>query len=55
MVVEQGRATQRVFEVLGERGGSVFLAPGLKAGSRIVLEGRGLLQNGDRVQTRVES
>jgi RND family efflux transporter MFP subunit len=54
-VVEDGVATKRVVEVLGERGGSLFVARTLVPGSRVVTQGRSLLANGDRVTERVEA
>jgi hypothetical protein len=35
--------------VLGERGGSLFVDPKLPAGARVVIEGRTLLKDGDKV------
>ncbi|HEY4012230.1 MAG TPA: efflux RND transporter periplasmic adaptor subunit [Polyangiaceae bacterium] len=42
----------RSFEVKGEIGGSLFLDTSLPAGTRVVLEGRELLEDGDLVATR---
>ncbi len=39
----------RTFDVIGEIGGSLFLDPSLPRGCRVVLEGRELLEDGDRV------
>lgn len=41
-------------KVIGETGGSLFLDPVLKAGTRVVTEGRNLLSEGDRVSAKVE-
>jgi RND family efflux transporter MFP subunit len=48
-VVDAGVARSRTFAVKGEAGGSVFFDPALPAGSRVVLEGRALLRDGDPV------
>ena len=53
-VIEGEVARRRVVPVLGERDGSVFVEPSLQAGSRVVLEGRALLQDGDRVSAKAE-
>jgi RND family efflux transporter MFP subunit len=42
-------AHSHTFEVKGEIGGSLFLAPDLKPGTRVVTDGRALLEDGDRV------
>jgi membrane fusion protein, multidrug efflux system len=42
-------ATSEVVTVLGEAGGSLFLAPTLKPGTPVVVEGRALLDDGDKV------
>jgi membrane fusion protein, multidrug efflux system len=42
-------AHKSVFAVLGERGGSLFVDPKLPAGARVVIEGRTLLKDGDKV------
>jgi RND family efflux transporter MFP subunit len=42
-------AHSEVFRVLGEAGGSPFVEPKLAAGTAIVVEGRALLDDGDRV------
>lgn len=51
-VVDGDVAHSRTIPVKGEIGGSVFLAPDLKAGSRVVTEGRALLEDGDRVSMK---
>jgi membrane fusion protein, multidrug efflux system len=45
-------AKSEVHHVLGESGGSLFLAPTLHAGTPVVVEGRALLDDGDRVAAR---
>jgi len=50
-VVREGVAHKRKLAVLGEVGGSLYVSPELKAGTRIVIEGRALLKDGDRVAT----
>ena len=54
-VVEGQTVRKRVYAVKGERGGSLFLDPGLPAGSRVVTEGRALLQDGDRIDAQLEA
>lgn len=49
-VVEAGVAHVRTLAVRGESGGNLFLETTLAPGSRIVSEGRALLQEGDRVE-----
>ena len=39
----------------GERGGSLFVEPSLAPGSRVVTEGRALLDDGDRVEAKLEA
>jgi multidrug efflux pump subunit AcrA (membrane-fusion protein) len=53
-VVEAGLAHKRAYAVRGERGGSLFVDPGLAAGSRVVTEGRALLKDGDRVEATLD-
>ena len=48
-VVEGGVARARVFSLLGERAGQLFLAPELGSDALVVTEGRALLREGDRV------
>ncbi len=48
-LVEQGIARRRSVRVLGEREGRLYLASSLPAGSEVVLEGRALLRDGERV------
>jgi membrane fusion protein, multidrug efflux system len=54
-VVEGQTARQSVYGVLGERGGSLFVEPRLPAGAQVVTEGRALLQDGDRVEAKLET
>jgi RND family efflux transporter MFP subunit len=48
-VIEQGRAHQRTIPVLGDAGGSLFLATALTSGAAVVTQGRALLADGDAV------
>jgi membrane fusion protein, multidrug efflux system len=48
-VVEGDTAHVRVVPLLGEREGVLYLDPTLKPGTEVVLEGRALLQDGDKV------
>jgi RND family efflux transporter MFP subunit len=52
-VLEGELARKRVYAVVGERGGSLFVEPKLGAGSRVVSEGRALLVDGDRVEAKL--
>jgi membrane fusion protein, multidrug efflux system len=47
--VEGDIAHSKIFPVLGEREGLLYLDPTLKAGTPVVLEGRALLKDGDKV------
>jgi membrane fusion protein (multidrug efflux system) len=53
-LVEGRQAKKTVHVIKGERGGHLFLHPSLSAGSRVVTEGRALLQDGDRVEVTVD-
>lgn len=54
-VVAAGIAHKRDVRVLGERGGSLFVDPGLlPAHTLVVIEGRAQLSDGDRVEARVQ-
>jgi RND family efflux transporter MFP subunit len=53
-VVEGQRTRKLVVGLLGERGGSLFVGRELAAGARVVSEGRALLQDGDRVEAKLE-
>lgn len=48
-VVEGNLVRRKTVHVLGELGGSLFVEPSLPPGTLLVLEGRELLQDGDRV------
>jgi RND family efflux transporter MFP subunit len=50
--VEGDVARQKIFPLIGERGGLLFVPTALKAGSPVVSEGRELLQDGDRVAAK---
>jgi membrane fusion protein, multidrug efflux system len=52
-VVDGQTARKGSYGVMGERGGDLFLDPALPPGSRVVTEGRGLLEDGDRVDARL--
>jgi RND family efflux transporter MFP subunit len=54
-VVDGGLARKEVHGVVGERGGSVFLEPELRAGSHVVTEGRAGLASGDHVEAKLET
>jgi membrane fusion protein (multidrug efflux system) len=54
-VVKDGSARKLKIEVMGESGGSLFVAPTLSAGTRVVSEGRALLKDGDRVTDKLEA
>jgi RND family efflux transporter MFP subunit len=54
-VVEGGVAHKRTFEVKGESAGSLFVDTTLAPGTKIVTEGRALLQDGDRVAAKEEA
>jgi RND family efflux transporter MFP subunit len=54
-VVDGQLARKGVYGVRGERGGSLFIDPALRAGSRVVTEGRALLRDGDRVDAKLEA
>jgi len=51
-VVEGAIAKKAQVDVLGERGGSLFVKLDLKPGSRVVTQGRSLLANNDRVTAK---
>jgi RND family efflux transporter MFP subunit len=54
-VVEENVAHKKTFSVKGEREGRLFLESALKAGTRIVSEGRALLNDKDRVTAAQEA
>jgi RND family efflux transporter MFP subunit len=51
-VVEGDVAKQEIVPVLGEAGGTLYLAPKLAAGKAVVVEGRALLDDGDKVAAK---
>ncbi len=51
-VVDGDTAKRTIVPVLGESGGQLFVAPTLPAGSRVVVEGRALLDDGDKVTAK---
>jgi RND family efflux transporter MFP subunit len=51
-VVEDGKAKRVTALVEGELGGELYLEPTLKPGSKVVLEGRALLAEGDAVTAK---
>lgn len=51
-VVEGGVAHKTTGKVLGERGGTLYLDPALRAGSQVVTEGRAVLADGDAVTAK---
>lgn len=53
-VIADGRASKRKVAVLGESGGSAFVAPTIDALAHIVVEGRSLLSDGDKVTEKGE-
>ena len=53
-VVEGETAKAMTVDVLGESGGSLFVDLSLKPGALVVVEGRALLANGDRVTFNIE-
>lgn len=54
-VIEDSIAKKSTVNVLGERGGSLFVKPELKAGSQVVTLGRSLLANNDRVTAKIDT
>jgi hypothetical protein len=53
-VIEGGAAKSVSARVLGELGGSVFVAGDLGPGAQVVTQGRSLLANGDKVVVKVD-
>ena len=53
-VVDHEVSRKIVIDVLGEKGGTLFVDKSLPAGSLVITEGRALLREGDRVQAKVE-
>ena len=54
-VVEGDRAKKLVVAVKGEESGTLFVDPSLEPGSRVVAEGRSLLNDDDRVVAKLEA
>lgn len=54
-VIAGQRAQKAVLSVKGERGGSLFVDPSLRAGSRVVTEGRSTIKDGDLVEAVLEA
>jgi membrane fusion protein, multidrug efflux system len=54
-VIEAGVVRRGVYPVKGERGGRLFLDQALHPGSHVVTEGRALLRDGDRVESKLEA
>jgi RND family efflux transporter MFP subunit len=54
-VVQAGVAHKLKLAVMGEAGGSLFVAPTLLPGTHVVSEGRALLKDGDPVLDKLES
>lgn len=54
-VVDHGIARAMSLDVVGERGGTLFLAAKLQAGTPIVKEGRAKLNDGDAVEAKVQT
>jgi membrane fusion protein (multidrug efflux system) len=50
--VDQNVAHAQTVPIRGEAGGSLFVDPSLSAGTAVVTEGRGLLEDGDRVTAK---
>lgn len=53
--LKDGVAHKLKIAVLGESGGSLFVAPTLTPGTRVVAEGRALIKDGDRVADKLET
>jgi len=53
-VVDRNLAKKGVYQLRGERGGSLFVDSALPPGSHVVTEGRALLKDGDRVEAMLE-
>jgi RND family efflux transporter MFP subunit len=51
-VVEGGIAHHTTFKTMGERGGTLYVEPALKAGAQVVTEGRAILSDGDHVAAK---
>jgi RND family efflux transporter MFP subunit len=53
-VADGGKACKVVCGVRGERGASLFVEPSLKAGARVVTEGRAGLKDGERIEAGLD-
>jgi RND family efflux transporter MFP subunit len=53
-VLDNDKAIRFIAPVLGERDGELFVEPTLAGGRAVVLEGRALLEEGDRVAAKAE-
>jgi RND family efflux transporter MFP subunit len=53
-IVDHEVSRKVVIDVLGEKGGNLFVKPSLKAGALVITEGRALLKEGDRVHAKVD-
>jgi len=53
-VIDDGVAHKRTWRVLGEREGRLFVEPGLGVRTRVVVQGRALLNDKDRVSASLE-
>lgn len=53
-LAENDRPRKVVLNVLGERAGRLFVEPTLAHGALVIVEGRALLKEGDRLQVKVE-
>ncbi len=54
-VVEEDVVRARKLKILGESGGNLYLEPAIKAGTRVVTEGRGGLQDGENVIAKTDT
>ncbi|MEP6652352.1 MAG: efflux RND transporter periplasmic adaptor subunit [Myxococcales bacterium] len=54
-IVVGRQARKAVLSVKGERGGSLFVEPSLRAGAHVVTEGRSVLKDGDNVEAAAET
>jgi len=54
-VVDRNVARKGVYQLKGEKTGTLFVDPALPAGSHVVTEGRALLKDGDRVDAQLEA
>ncbi len=54
-VVDGAVARKGAYAVVGEHGGNLYVEPTLPAGSHVVTEGRALLKDGDRVESKLDT